>query len=868
MGVQINGDTGNVSATKGTYSSNLTVGGVLTFEDVTNVDSIGIVTARTDINLGDSIIHIDDTNTKIRFPEADTISAETGGSERLRITSGGRVNIGDRTTSPDELVHIHTASGEANVHVEAATNANLNLRSHSGDSTIQFSDASASNVGNINYDHGTDSLSFRTNSGKRLTITSDGDIEVQGESSSSPYPVRKLKWSNDSTTTNGFYIAQHSDRDARIWHEQGLALSFGTNNTERFRITSDGKVGINDNDPDLTLHVKDGDLSGRSAANSNCDVLIEGTDNTGIQFYSGTQTQLRFGDAASTAAGAIIYQHTDNQFKFNYNSSGFVTFNASGERVRITGDGRLFVGPSVNSNADTFKMTIKESSSENAAIMFLDTDNMRGGICGIAKGTDQILSGTTNVDFVVGSVYSDTHIIYGQVSNQVGLIGMTVRGDSGNVGISETSPTTKLHVKNDSACIIQGESTNNNTSTVLQLLGKNSSGTVRTAKIAYDNADEFRIVTPDAIPIRFFTQNSSRLIITSAGRIGINQDSPDAASLHIGNSVASTSSNIGLLVGTVSANRYLTINHFNNQQNFSSLKMRVNDNQLQAMLDLGNPFGGVGFGTKIKISGYNDSEVGAIEFVNTASNSSSAVDMVLRTGGTSEKLRIKSTGDAYFSDGIFFSGTQGSGNNNDYGRLNVLGSGVYGVTIQHGTSVVMTNEQGQTTQAMVLGDTSSGTDGSALWGVSINNSTNDPTTGSESGWSEKARVEGNGDFVISGGLSASGSDDRLKKNKVGITSALSKVCAMEGFTFEWNDVADKIGMSDGDRHFGLSAQTVEPLAPEVVVVNDILINPDDGTNDYKTIKYERLVPMLVEAIKELKTDNDALRSRISALEGS
>ena len=384
MGVQINGDTGNVSATKGTYSSNLTVGGVLTFEDVTNVDSIGIVTARTDINLGDSIIHIDDTNTKIRFPEADTISAETGGSERLRITSGGRVNIGDRTTSPDELVHIHTASGEANVHVEAATNANLNLRSHSGDSTIQFSDASASNVGNINYDHGTDSLSFRTNSGKRLTITSDGDIEVQGESSSSPYPVRKLKWSNDSTTTNGFYIAQHSDRDARIWHEQGLALSFGTNNTERFRITSDGKVGINDNDPDLTLHVKDGDLSGRSAANSNCDVLIEGTDNTGIQFYSGTQTQLRFGDAASTAAGAIIYQHSDDQFKFNYNSSGSVTFNSSSTaRMTLDSSGRVLIDTTSEFGGANAKLQV--NGQDVASAVFNRTTN--GTIIGFKRGS-------------------------------------------------------------------------------------------------------------------------------------------------------------------------------------------------------------------------------------------------------------------------------------------------------------------------------------------------------------------------------------------------------------------------------------------------------------------------------------------------
>ena len=52
MGVQISGDTGNVLATKGTYTGNLTVGGVLTYEDVTNVDSVGLVTARNGIEIG------------------------------------------------------------------------------------------------------------------------------------------------------------------------------------------------------------------------------------------------------------------------------------------------------------------------------------------------------------------------------------------------------------------------------------------------------------------------------------------------------------------------------------------------------------------------------------------------------------------------------------------------------------------------------------------------------------------------------------------------------------------------------------------------------------------------------------------------
>ena len=52
MGVQIQGDTGNVVATKGTYSGNVTIGGTLTYEDVTNIDSVGLVTARNGIEIG------------------------------------------------------------------------------------------------------------------------------------------------------------------------------------------------------------------------------------------------------------------------------------------------------------------------------------------------------------------------------------------------------------------------------------------------------------------------------------------------------------------------------------------------------------------------------------------------------------------------------------------------------------------------------------------------------------------------------------------------------------------------------------------------------------------------------------------------
>ena len=98
--VTISGNSGIVSATTfhGDFGSstsvagNLNVSGVITYEDVTNIDSIGIMTARSDLSIADKIIHTGDTNTAIRFPAADTFTVETDGS-RLRVNSDGFLGI-------------------------------------------------------------------------------------------------------------------------------------------------------------------------------------------------------------------------------------------------------------------------------------------------------------------------------------------------------------------------------------------------------------------------------------------------------------------------------------------------------------------------------------------------------------------------------------------------------------------------------------------------------------------------------------------------------------------------------------------------------------------------------------------------------
>ncbi len=93
------------------------------------------------------------------------------------------------------------------------------------------------------------------------------------------------------------------------------------------------------------------------------------------------------------------------------------------------------------------------------------------------------------------------------------------------------------------------------------------------------------------------------------------------------------------------------------------------------------------------------------------------------------------------------------------------------------------------------------------------------------------------------------SDVRLKSNLLGISedglSALERVSGLNGFFFNWNDTYKKaFRSSDENRQVGLIAQDVEKVLPEVVS------SVSRGGEEYKTVDYEKVVPLLVEAIKE------------------
>jgi hypothetical protein len=110
-------------------------------------------------------------------------------------------------------------------------------------------------------------------------------------------------------------------------------------------------------------------------------------------------------------------------------------------------------------------------------------------------------------------------------------------------------------------------------------------------------------------------------------------------------------------------------------------------------------------------------------------------------------------------------------------------------------------------------------------------------------------------ITATGDITAFFSDDRLKDRYSNISNAIEKVKSLNGFYYEPNITAQDLGYQK-EMHVGVSAQEVNAIMPEVVA-------PAPIDNKYMTVKYERLIPLLIEAIKEQQIQIDELKAQLS-----
>ena len=290
--------TGIVTAVSANFTGDVSIGGTLTYQDVTNIDSVGVITARNG----------------------------------LHVTSG---SIGIGTISPSGPVHAHVASGTQRSYLEAsAAHSFLRLKSGSTsyNSGVEFF-SGASNIANIN-GLGAGGLQFEVNGSERLRITSGGLVGIgtdipESNSRLHTFTTQTTARTTTETTAASGYAGYRLTNGTGYWEmqvdgsNQGLRLL--DDGTERLRIDSSGNLTAVNTSSGGATTLKVGANATSGVNNGTVIINNGGTGDGALQF-----------DYENSAARAKIYVYRSEQ-ELRFDTAG-------SERLRIKNNGTVHIG--------------------------------------------------------------------------------------------------------------------------------------------------------------------------------------------------------------------------------------------------------------------------------------------------------------------------------------------------------------------------------------------------------------------------------------------------------------------------------------------------------------------------------------------
>jgi len=815
------------------------------------------------------------------------------GTEGDAFCIDDNLNVGIGITSPSALLHVFKSShpnallarfenpsGEALVEIKAQNDAL---------SVLQFADSEDGNVGAIQYSHPENSMRFKTADAERMRIDSSGNVGIGTTSPTQKIQVDGNARINGGLLVNGDYLTKELDTPYFTNGVANLAcnIQLGNNNFWGYIEVHITGSYSNQNTP--------GALIARYAVGTNPNNLIYANDREIIAADGPIKTNISLGNFqwdSGTSQYVIPISHIVSSgngysvlIKMFTHGGGATTVMSSlsiSSLYTLTALPRLYKNINdrlgIGTDSPSAKLHVKTTNTTAEDVAYFGNNNITNGLAVTTDGninwgfnarntrnltfsTNQIermrIDSAGNVSFNLPSIGGTRELQFpafnatnaktiiravgtSDYRQHLDILMNTAQADiaptpvvrienSGNIGIGTNSPSTKLEVISSTNSVAKFIST---TDKSIVNIGNTSSTTSYSSVVFESNSGLGQIwkagtaysswggvgalnIYNSAGPIAFHPNaNANAMFLSTSGNVGIGTTGP-SSKLHV-NGLTQTSGIISLSRGAVStpaAAGWYRVGVWSTSSNRGG-----------GVLKLSTTGGSISPGTYVIKAYKNWSSIptlkleayGSFGYINKA------------------RVQLDSTNSTYYLEvykpvgyavpfDIYFDGLLGYNPSLSAYTTGTLPNGTVGGTtykeldfIPEGTSFEKIYASGN-----------------------VGIGTASP--------SEKLHVVGNikatGDVVA-----YSSSDERLKDNKKNIENALEKVESLNGVEFDWNDKQDVYEGHD----IGIIAQEVEKIVPEIVNTRD---------NGYKAVKYEKLVPLLIEAIKELSDKVKALENK-------
>jgi len=912
MAITISGENNNdrITAQDGVIDtiSGFNISGIITASSFTG-DLTGDVTGNVTGNINNS-----------------TLLLQTGSTERVRITSDGKISTG-ALASPDGNLHVYsssagsvTAASDANELVlESSANVGMSFLTASNSlSRIKFGDSRQSNRGVIAYNHGLDCIVFHTVGSEKFRIDSAGDVfigrtsglsdaklSIQCDSGEAGIAVQLNTGSGTSNLLQAYSSAGPNVASITVNPDATPDLMFnvwdGSSTAEKLRITSGGKVGIGTNNPlsELTL-----------GASANPTLEFKDYTNNARSLITGS------------AGGQLVFQtdvdsvndNSDFIFRADSVSNEIVRFKDSGEvGIGTNNPGKLLeifgTDPTIklrDSSGDAYVLIEGDSADQGSLRFRADplsagaNTHIRFDVDGtealrILSGIIQISQSAPQVQFIdsdgtnqLTQIIQSGSAFYVDLRNNTNSGELIIRGKGGGTA------TERLRISSTGEVKVNGDGSGGGYLRVVKDrdTAYSSSGGNNQDLIIQQFSDATNTGGYSSLALQCnYTGQTGAWVAINAVRTAVgeadltinprNNSTGDIERLRI-------TSNGFVGIGTADPQNLLHIEH-----SLPAIRLTDSANSQYAFIDgnsgnltLHSDKGGTGGSSYIKFAVDNNAKMhmdagGRTLFRTNGSQTSPITD-------DNVPVQIaESTGNmCYF----------GANLGNSYGALFGYHAAYGGTVIRNVSTSSIVFYTNSTTERLRI-DHSANTVTVKNSEFQVNNQELQVTSSNsyachfnyqdngsnyisfaQSGATTFRNNVGAGQVMVvygSGNIGAptgnniyNASDERLKENMVELTDGLDKIQKLKPYSFTWKKGFDKD--LEGVTQYGFGAhqaKSVDEKLVEKFSENDIELD-GETIKDPLRVNEKHVIPLLVKAIQEQQEQIEILKSEVNALKGS